>query len=311
MGSSLADRAWGRESAVFRITGVLSVIGGWFITAGAAFSICFIVAMIIYFGGVPAILAMIALAVYSLVRSQIIYKKKKHKEAMQSEVNTTVAKLRTATNPIEALNLFRQHSREELKGDLQFAAEALKNAVEGFTHENLKELRHVMAAIEEKKEHLKQVKRVGTLGVAQLDRDIAIDKGLYYYQSNDFASEIVYSIRRLVEPCKQHIDNNFNPLNDIQKNDFTGMDNRVISYLNRCAEMIDKNNYDIMPSLVDESNQLVVGLTQLKKEELKRIQGQSGSTKVSMVYLNMLHETINVVNFSCNLIKVSKKFQME
>ena len=134
---------------------------------------------------------------------------------------------------------------------------------------------------------------------------------MYYYQSNDFASEIVYSIRRLVEPCKQHIDNNFNPLNDIQKNDFTGMDNRVISYLNRCAEMIDKNNYDIMPSLVDESNQLVVGLTQLKKEELKRIQGQSGSTKVSMVYLNMLHETINVVNFSCNLIKVSKKFQME
>lgn len=311
MGSSLADRAWGRESAVFRITGVLSVIGGWFITAGAAFSICFIVTMIIYLGGAPAILVMIALAVYSLIRSQIIYKKKKHKEAMQDEVNTTVAKLRTASNPIEALNLFRQHSREELKNDLQFAAQALSAAVEGFTHENLKELRHVMAAIEEKKEHLKQVKRVGTLGVTQLDRDIAIDKGLYYYQSNDFASEIVYSIRRLVEPCKQHIDNNFNPLDEIQKKDFTGMDNRVISYLNRCAEMIEKNNYEIMPSLVDESNQLVVGLTQLKKEELKRIQGQSGSTKVSMVYLNMLHETINVVNFACNLIKVSKKFQME
>lgn len=230
---------------------------------------------------------------------------------MQDEVNTTVAKLRTASNPIEALNLFRQHSREELKNDLQFAAQALSAAVEGFTHENLKELRHVMASIEEKKEHLKQVKRVGTLGVTQLDRDIAIDKGLYYYQSNDFASEIVYSIRRLVEPCKQHIDNNFNPLDEIQKKDFTGMDNRVISYLNRCAEMIEKNNYEIMPSLVDESNQLVVGLTQLKKEELKRIQGQSGSTKVSMVYLNMLHETINVVNFACNLIKVSKKFQME
>lgn len=311
MGSSLADRAWGRESAVFRITGVLSVIGGWFITAGAAFSICFIVTMIIYLGGAPAILVMIALAVYSLIRSQIIYKKKKHKEAMQDEVNTTVAKLRTASNPIEALNLFRQHSREELKNDLQFAAQALSAAVEGFTHENLKELRHVMAAIEEKKEHLKQVKRVGTLGVTQLDRDIAIDKGLYYYQSNDFASEIVYSIRRLVEPCKQHIDNNFNPLDEIQKKDFTGMDDRVISYLNRCAEMIEKNNYEIMPSLVDESNQLVVGLTQLKKEELKRIQGQSGSTKVSMVYLNMLHETINVVNFACNLIKVSKKFQME
>ena len=69
MGTSLADRAWGRESAVYRITGVLSVIGGWFITAGAAFTICFIVALLIYWGGIPALVAMIGLAIYSLVRS--------------------------------------------------------------------------------------------------------------------------------------------------------------------------------------------------------------------------------------------------
>ena len=63
MGSSLADRAWGRESAVYRITGVLSVIGGWFITAGAAFTICFLVALLIYAGGIPALVCMIGLAV--------------------------------------------------------------------------------------------------------------------------------------------------------------------------------------------------------------------------------------------------------
>ena len=61
MGTSLADRAWGRDSAVYRITGVLSVIGGWFITAGAAFTICFFVAMIIHFGGSIAIIALIGL----------------------------------------------------------------------------------------------------------------------------------------------------------------------------------------------------------------------------------------------------------
>jgi phosphate/sulfate permease len=65
MGTSLADRAWGRDSAVFRITGVLSVIGGWFITAGAAFTICFFVALIIYFGGTVAIIALIGLAVHA------------------------------------------------------------------------------------------------------------------------------------------------------------------------------------------------------------------------------------------------------
>ena len=311
MGSSLADRAWGRESAVFRITGVLSVIGGWFITAGAAFTICFIVTLILYVGGAPAIIVMIAIAVYTLIHSQMMYKKKQRKEALKEEVNSTVAQLRKATDTREALNLFRQHSREELKEDIMFAASALQDSVNGFMNENLKELRRVMNDIEEKKVHLKQVKRVGTLGVTQLDREIAIDKGLYYYQGNDFASEIVYSIRRLVEPCKQHIDNNFNPLDDIQKKDFGNVDTQVIAYLTRCAEMIEKNNYEGMPGLVSEASRLHNALTQLKKEELKRIQGQSGSTKVSMVYLNMLQETTNVVNFSCNLIKVSKKFQME
>ena len=94
MGTSLADRAWGRESAVYRITGVLSVIGGWFITAGAAFTICFIVALLIYWGGIPALVAMIGLAIYSLVRSHFAYKAKLRKEALKEEVNSTVSKLR-------------------------------------------------------------------------------------------------------------------------------------------------------------------------------------------------------------------------
>ena len=212
MGSSLADRAWGRETAVYRITGVLSVIGGWFITAGAAFSICFVVALLIYWGGIPALAAMIGLAIYSLVRSHIVYKKKQRKEALQEEVNTTVAKLRKATSTVEALRLFREHSREELEDNLRFSSEVLDRAVQGFFHENLKELRKVLSEIKERKVHLKQVKRVGTLGVTQLDHDIAVEKGLYYYQGNDFSSEIVFSLSRLAEPCKDHIDNNFNPL---------------------------------------------------------------------------------------------------
>lgn len=309
MGSSLADRAWGRESAVFRITGVLSVIGGWFITAGAAFTICFIVALLIYWGGTPAIVGMVALAVYSLVRSQLAYKKKMRKEALKEEVNTTVAQLRQTNNPYEALNLFRKHSREEIDSVLRFSSDVLLQATNAFMNENLKDLRKSLAEIEEKKIHLKQVKRVGTLGVTQLDRDIAIEKGLYYYQSNDFASEIVFSIRRLAEPCKEHIDNNFNPLDQVQKTDFRQMVQEVTAYLGRCAAMVDSNQYDLLPDLVQEATRLSSRLTQLKKEELRRIQGQHGSTKVSMVYLNMLQETANVVSFSCNLIKVSHKFQ--
>ena len=311
MGSSLADRAWGRESAVYRITGVLSVIGGWFITAGAAFTICFLVALLIHVGGIAAMAAMVGLAIYMLIRNQILYKKKMKKEAMQEEVDSTISKLRETKDKREALSLFREHSRDELCDVLNFASDTFNRSVHGFMDENLRELRKVMSAIEEKKSYLKQVKRVGTLGVTQLEHDIAIDKGLYYYQGNDFASEIVFSIRRLTEPGKEHVDNHFSPLCEVQKEDFGKMTDEIVSFLNRSLVMIESNDYHRMDDLIAESVDLTAKLTLLKKEELKRIQGQSGSTKVSMVYLNMVQEAQNVVSFTANLLKVSRKFQKE
>lgn len=311
MGSSLADRAWGRESAVYRITGVLSVIGGWFITAGAAFTICFLVALLIHVGGIAAMAAMVGLAIYMLIRNQILYKKKMKKEAMQEEVDSTISKLRETKDKREALSLFREHSRDELCDVLNFASDTFNRSVHGFMDENLRELRKVMSAIEEKKSYLKQVKRVGTLGVTQLEHDIAIDKGLYYYQGNDFASEIVFSIRRLTEPGKEHVDNHFSPLCEVQKEDFGKMTDEIVSFLNRSSVMIERNDYHRMDDLIAESVDLTAKLTLLKKEELKRIQGQSGSTKVSMVYLNMVQEAQNVVSFTAKLLKVSRKFQKE
>lgn len=311
MGSSLADRAWGRESAVYRITGVLSVIGGWFITAGAAFTICFLVALLIHVGGIAAMAAMVGLAIYMLIRNKILYKKKMKKEAMQEEVDSTISKLRETKDKREALSLFREHSRDELCDVLNFASDTFNRSVHGFMDENLRELRKVMSAIEEKKSYLKQVKRVGTLGVTQLEHDIAIDKGLYYYQGNDFASEIVFSIRRLTEPGKEHVDNHFSPLCEVQKEDFGKMTDEIVSFLNRSSVMIESNDYHRMDDLIAESVDLTAKLTLLKKEELKRIQGQSGSTKVSMVYLNMVQEAQNVVSFTANLLKVSRKFQKE
>ncbi len=311
MGSSLADRAWGRESAVYRITGVLSVIGGWFITAGAAFTICFLVALLIHVGGIAAMAAMVGLAIYMLIRNQILYKKKMKKEAMQEEVDSTISKLRETKDKREALSLFREHSRDELCDVLNFASDTFNRSVHGFMDENLRELRKAMSAIEEKKSYLKQVKRVGTLGVTQLEHDIAIDKGLYYYQGNDFASEIVFSIRRLTEPGKEHVDNHFSPLCEVQKEDFGKMTDEIVSFLNRSSVMIESNDYHRMDDLIAESVDLTAKLTLLKKEELKRIQGQSGSTKVSMVYLNMVQEAQNVVSFTANLLKVSRKFQKE
>lgn len=307
MGTSLADRAWGRDSAVFRITGVLSVISGWFITAGAAFTICFFVTMIIHFGGLVAIVAMIALAVFSLIRSQIIYKKKKAKE----EGNTTLKQMMLSETNEERLHLMRQHTREEMSKVLEFVQENFERTVTSFLHENLRGLRRAMGAVKFEKQLVKQMKRTGTLAMCRLDNNTVLEKGLYYYQGNDFASELVYSIGRLCEPCLEHIDNNFKPLDAIQKGEFGDVTEDITNLLQACRSKLEDNRYDDFENDIRKANDLNGQLAQLKRKELQRIQSQSGSIKVSMVYLTMIQEAQNVVTYSINLMKVSRKFQAE
>jgi len=305
MGSSLADRAWGRDSAVFRITGVLSVIGGWFITAGAAFTICFFVALIIYFGGTIAIIGLIGLAVFMLIRSQILFKKRKSKE----KSNETLKELMKATTSEEALSLIRQHTRGELVKVMEYAEENFERTVTSFLHENLRGLRRVMGATKFEKLLIKQMKRTGTVAMSRLDNNTVLEKGLYYYQGNDFASELVYSISRLCEPCLEHIDNNFNPLDAIQKGEFADVTLEITSLIHQCRERLETNDYEGMEEQLKKANDLNAALSHLKREELKRIQSQTGSIKVSMVYLTMVQEAQNVVTYTINLMKVSRKFQ--
>lgn len=307
MGTSLADRAWGRDSAVFRITGVLSVIGGWFITAGAAFTICFFVALIIYYGGTTAIVLLIALAVFMLIRSQVMYKKRKEKE----KGNETLKQLLTSTDNSEVLRLLQVHTREELAKVLAFTEENFERTSTSFLHENLRGLRRSMGAVKFEKQLIKQMKRTGTVAMSHLDNNTILEKGLYYYQGNDFASELVYSVGRMCEPCLEHVDNNFMPLDAIQKGEFADVTEDITNLLQICRHRIESNDYNGMEEDIRKANDLNGQLSHLKRQELQRIQSHTGSIKVSMVYLTMVQEAQNVVTYTTNLLKVSRKFQAE
>ena len=155
MGSSLADRAWGRESAVFRVTGVLSVIGGWFITAGAAFIICFFVTMIMYFGGMTAMVIMIGVAAFILIRSNNKYRKK-----MKSEKQDDVfQQMLSSKDKAVVWNLLRQHVRENLVKVLDFAANTYGQMTDGFIREDLKSLRKAVSSTNDEKDILKKIRR--------------------------------------------------------------------------------------------------------------------------------------------------------
>lgn len=168
-----------------------------------------------------------------------------------------------------------------------------------------------MGAVKFEKQLIKQMKRTGTLAMCRLDNNTVLEKGLYYYQGNDFASELIYSVGRLCEPCLEHIDNNFKPLDAVQKGEFADVTEDIVYLLQVCRHKLEHNDYSDFEEEVRRANELNGQLAHLKREELQRIQSQSGSIKVSMVYLTMIQEAQNIVTYSTNLMKVSRKFQAE
>ena len=116
-------------------------------------------------------------------------------------------------NKETALNSFKPNSIEKT---MQFVKDNYLKTIHGFCKENLSALRHVHADIVEEKILVKKMKRFGSVSIRKLSENEAAEKGMYYFQCNDFMSELVYSLHRIVMPAKDHLDLNFKPFNYIQ-----------------------------------------------------------------------------------------------
>lgn len=305
MGTSLADRAWGRESAVFRVTGVMSVIGGWFITAGAAFIICFLVTLVMYYGGVVAMLVMIGVAVLLLVKSNIRYRKK-----MQSEkADDVFRRLITSKDKAEVWLLLRRHVQENLVKVLDFAENTYMKMTEGFVREDLRSLRKAVSMTNDEKDVLKKVRRKEMLGMRRIDRNVAIEKNTWFHLGSNSSEQMMYCLKRMCEPCKEHVDNNFNPMTKEAVEEFLPIRNELVALLHRTRDIIASGSYDAADAMLVEAEDFKNRLSGLNKLQMERLQEEESSVKLSLVYLNLLQESQELVSIMRHMLRASRKFQ--
>lgn len=305
MGSSLADRAWGRESAVFRVTGVLSVIGGWFITAGAAFIICFIVTLIMFYGGIVAMMVMIGVAVLMLVRSNIRYRNKLKNER-QDDLFQQMLQTR---DKAEIWGLLRRHVREQLAGVLAFTARIYVQMTDGFIHEDLKSLRKAVAATNDEKDLLKKIRRKEILGLRRIDRNVAIEKNTWFHLGSNSSEQMMYCLKRMCEPCKEHVDNNFNPLPESYVREFLPLRDELTALVLQVQGMIMAGTYEEVGLVMEKGELLKEKFSRLQKLQLARVQEKDNSLKISLVYLNLLQESQEFVSILRHMLRASRKFQ--
>ena len=296
MGSSLADRAWGRDSAVYRITGVMVVIMGWFVTAIAGISISFVVGLILSWGGWIALAVLCVLCGYILCHN-LIFKKKDNKEERQTLLITENA------DDSDALYTCTQEvctTMESISGIYNHMLVAL------FT-ENRRLLKETMIQSEELY-HQANDRKYQIFQTLKRLQDQKVETGHFYIQVVDYLTEVTKALLHCTRPAFEHIDNHHRGFTQEQIYDLKLVNDGVDNIFNKVNEMLrDKDFSDLDEVLVMRDNLFTV-IADAIKHQIKRLKEEQTSTKASMLYLNILNETKTMVLQSRNLIKSQAYF---
>ena len=305
MGTSLADRAWSRESAVFRVTGVVSVIGGWFITAGAAFAACAIVCLLMHLGGFVVMLLFMALDIYLLWKSNRNYKRK-----MKEERNDDLFMLMMRTKDKDIVwDLLSKHVQRTQSFVAHFSIDLFNRIVDGISTENRRELKQCGNALKEEQDQLKKIRRKEMLAMRRIPSATAIERNTWFHIGANCNMQYIYCLKRMQEPLKEHVDNNFNPLPKVYTEGFETMRRKINELMLQTEQMISTGRYDLYQETLNIADQCKDELSVMRKDVFDRMQHEKlNNLKASLLYLNILQESQEFLSVMRHQLRAAKKF---
>ncbi len=307
MGTSLADRAWGRESAVFRITGVISVIGGWFITAGVAFIGAGMVVCLMHMGGVPVMIAGGIIAVALLIRSNIRFRK----NTKEAESDTLFQTILSTENQSEVWPLLRIYINEKQKMFLGFAARAYGDVADGFMNDNTKLLSRSDKELINEKSVLKGQRRKLTLCLRRVTPETAIEKSTWFHLSNNMAMSMTYDLRRINEVCKEHVENNFRPLPAQFHEPLGEIRDKIVGVLRDSENAIEESRPEVIDELRRRCDTIKTDLSSHSRSVYDQLhKGDAANLTVIYVYLNLLQESRELVTSLRKMLRASGKLNL-
>jgi len=299
MGTSLADQAWGRESAVNRITGVVAVIGGWFLTAFSAFTVAFIVALIINFGGMIAISLLIALAIFFLFKTHTLHRKKDAEDIILAEIKNLNIKEDGIT--------IMESSDITIITSLYIISKTYRNIMQGFVNEKRKKLKKQIKEIDHLDIEIQSL-RDDLHNVLIRLREDDIETGHIYVQVLDALNELCHGLINIARPIYNHLNNFRPPLNPNQKNDLIEFNEQVSVFFNIALSIMKDKRDDEMESFLKQRRGLIKRIKSLNKKQIKMIRREEIGTKISVLHLNTTSESKNLFLNTVNLVRAHRDF---
>ncbi|MBI9064096.1 MAG: inorganic phosphate transporter [Marinilabiliaceae bacterium] len=299
MGSSLADQAWGRESAVYRVSGVLSILGGWFFTACIAFIGAFIFTYVIWYGGWVATLILTVLVGFALYKSTKYYRRKQEERKVLRE--------EFQDDFVNNLDYLRDEGGEQIRRNVQESAKIYFLAVQGFIDNDIRRLHEATNKADILEKYARNGKSQLFFSFTKVSED-GIDSGHHFVQAFDYLTELIGCLKNLSQPLYEHLENHHKGVTASQRDDLQVLLDEVTAYFNHFIHIEKEQKFELLQEMVTKQNFLLGFLDDLRKNQIKRIKSGEGRTRVSILYMDVISETKNMLLYSVNLLKAHRDF---
>ena len=296
MGTSLADGAWNRESAVYRITGVFTVIGGWFFTAFAAFSTAFLMAYLIHWGEIFSIIGLMAIAILLVIRTHIIHKRSlaESEKTVKEEVIAVTEKSLQAKCKDEVAKFYKNSSKN------------IYDTLNALIKDKRKPLVRIKNDLDEYEKQINKIKKKAHRNLMFLN-DQDLEHGYNYLEVLDHLEIAFITQKELHKLVYKHIDNNLKPLNDSQNKDLAYFNEAYLQYEKDLLELYNKPDKK-KDKLMDQKTELKDLIVKLQKKNVKLIKKNETSTKTSLMFQGVTAELRQYIDNLYELFNAYQKY---
>ncbi len=301
MGTSLADRAWDRESAVYRVAGVLNVIGGWFVTAIVAFTAAAIFAAIIYFGGTIALAVLIIIALVLVARSGILHSRKTKEEKTRKKFKKS---------DIITINEITSETSENISNVIGGINKMYSRTVDQLGYYDLSKLKKNYKRIEKLETEVDELKDNIFYFIKSLDED-SVEASKFYILTLDHLQDMVQSISFITRNSYNHVHNNHKNLKFNQIRDLKKVDDKMQILFDEITETFDNHEFGNIDNLLSEKQDLMEYVSDLIQKQIQRIRTQESSPKNTKLYFGILLETKDLIGSTMSLLQLFQEFYNE
>jgi len=293
MGTSLADKAWGRESAVYRVAGVLKVIGGWFFTAFSAFSAAGILTYIIYLGKGPAIAILLLVAIGLLVRNYISHKNKAIEKADTSGLKKSESKTVQGIIAESADNISNVVSRSN---------KIFSDVLTGLSKQEKKKLKKSKKGVDKLEAEIEDLRDHIFFFIKSLD-ETSVRGSSFYITILGHLTDIAQSLEYISKKSYKHVNNNHKPLRYNQITDLKEIDDTLSSLLGKIDRIFTEKKFEEISAIVASKEEIMNSISEKIEKQVSRTRTEESSPKNTTLYFNILLETKELMNAIMNLME--------